>query len=154
MPTPNKPKPKKTTVASAPKPRAKKSPRREKKKRVVVLDDNVTVVTLWRELVGKACNKAEVLCFTDSMLAWEELQSAPPALLITDLVHPGIKGLEMIKRLAIEQVTYPILVDTASFQRLQKKVAKAAGPDLNITVFAKPFFADEMIAILKQILTA
>ena len=60
----------------------------------------------------------------------------------------------MIKRLAIEQVTYPILVDTASFQRLQKKVAKAAGPDLNITVFAKPFFADEMIAILKQILIA
>lgn len=83
---------------------------------------------------------AEIVKFKDGDAAWQELSQRDPDLFITDFVHPGVDGLELLKRLAGNPAEYPILFITGfQVQELCEEFCQTWCPQLKITFLEKPF---------------
>lgn len=105
--------------------------------RIVLLDDN----DVMRDMVAMAIREwfkdLTLLSFADCETAWQELLRTDPDLLITDIVHGGVDGLELVSMLAERRVKYPILVTSGNSS--EKEVLRRAGPDLNVAYLRKPY---------------
>lgn len=77
---------------------------------------------------------------TDGSTAWSMIQSSDYALVITDLLMPGLNGIELIRRIKEHcPETRVVAISGAGFEMLE--AARAAGADLAL---AKPFSPAEM----------
>ena len=90
--------------------------------------------------VVSACNGKEGL---------EKFESLQPNIVITDLVMPGMSGLEMcraIKRVATTKV--PVIACTSKDQDLDRMWALKQGVDIYLT---KPFTKDDILQALRSL---
>jgi len=105
----------------------------------VVIDDCAEMVVMWETILIQVLPEARVVKFQDSDRALCALEKKAPDLFITDLMHPGISGFDLLKRLAIMKVNYPIIVASGNLGLARAGARRAAGPDLKVSFWDKPF---------------
>jgi CheY-like chemotaxis protein/Tfp pilus assembly protein PilF len=114
------------------------TPSRQKLK-VVLLEDDAGCQMFIQNLLSEMAGDFEFITFTNGDEAWAGLQSLQPDLLITDHIHHGMSGWELIERLSESKPSFPIIFMTAYStapnnlpQLVQRgiKVIYSAKPDL------------------------
>ena len=124
------------------------------KKRVLWVENEPGVVELIDCLFNESglALRLEIQHVADGDEAWEELKRSNPDLLVTDLEHPGLDGIELLKLLAAKNVKYPILIlsgfDGAEERQRFCKFCEQEVPELEVNVMSKPFGNQELISYL------
>lgn len=116
--------------------------------RLLVIEDNRDIAAYngslfaGRYAVSFACNGAEGL---------KKAVDLVPDLIITDLMMPGIDGLEVCRQVRAHEVTdhIPIIVVTAKITEAERVKGLKAGADAYL---AKPFNAEELRTRVEQLL--
>ncbi|CDM66160.1 response regulator transcription factor [Pyrinomonas methylaliphatogenes] len=118
----------------------------ERRPRILVVDDEQQIIRVLR--TSLATHGYEVRTATDGLSALEIFKEWTPDLVLTDLMMPGINGLELCRRLrAISQV--PILILSVKGEERAKVEALDIGADDYIT---KPFGCAELLARVRAAL--
>lgn len=116
------------------------------KGRILVVDDDKTLVRLMREALAKA--EYDVITASNGIDALQELYSKQPDLLLLDVMMPRMDGWETAQR--VRQVSQvPIIMLTAKDEESDKLKGFAAGVDDYVT---KPFSFAEIVARVSAVL--
>ena len=90
----------------------------------------------------------EPLVFGDGALALEAIRAAPPALVVLDLMLPGLDGLALCRAVrAFSEL--PIVMVTARVEEIDRLLGLESGAD---DYLCKPFSPRELMARIKAIL--
>ena len=113
---------------------------------IVVVDDDEHI----RELASIYLSKEgfHVECATDGASAVEKVRTAHPALVVLDLMLPGMSGYDVCRAVRQES-DVPIIMLTARNEDIDKIVGLELGADDYVT---KPFNPRELVARVKAIL--
>jgi two-component system KDP operon response regulator KdpE len=116
------------------------------KARILVVDDDKTLIRLMREALAKA--DYETITASNGIDALQELYSKQPDLVILDVMMPRMDGWETAQR--IRQVSQvPIIMLTAKDEESDKLKGFSVGVDDYVT---KPFSFAEMVARVGAVL--
>lgn len=116
--------------------------------RVLVVDDERAV----RESLERALalHGFEVVTAAEGLEALRAIQGeAPPAVIVLDILMPGVDGLQLTRRLRADAVDTPILLLTARDQLHERVEGLDTGAD---DYLVKPFALDELVARLWALL--
>ena len=117
--------------------------------RILIVDDEKDIV----DLVAYNLEKEgyEALKAFDGEKALALVRTKKPALVVLDLMLPGIQGLEVCKRLRrdAETASVPIIMLTAKGEELDRVIGLEVGADDYVT---KPFSVKELVARVKAVL--
>jgi DNA-binding response OmpR family regulator len=122
-------------------------------RRVLIVDDSRRVLGGYDVLIRHWYREATVLSFPCGTKALVDLLRHDPDLLILDLHHRALGGFDLLRILRglskQRPVRYPILVVSglARAGSMREEIHECAGPDLDLTVLAKPV-ADEFFRAL------
>ena len=122
----------------------------QRKIKVFILEDEPVASQFYADLLEAVDRRFQVFKFVDGDDAWAELTKVDPDIFITDIVHPGLDGWEMLKLLAAEKVAYPILVVTGDSQSIG--LYKSVYPDLKLELLGKPFRIQSFYKLLAALL--
>jgi two-component system, OmpR family, phosphate regulon response regulator PhoB len=118
-------------------------------KKILVADDEADVLNL-------VCNNLKSAGFTplqaeDGPSALEQARANLPALIVLDLMLPGMSGLEVCKALKVEPATknIPILMLTAKAEEVDRILGFELGADDYMT---KPFSPRELVLRVQSVL--
>ena len=127
---------------------AASSPQRRIK--AFIIEDEPIAARLYSGLLASFCspNQVHLQTFTDGDAAWAELTKVDPDILITDLLHPGLDGEEILNLLAAEKVDYPILL--IADDSLPADFYKTCYPELKLGTIGKPFQVSTFYAHLSR----
>ena len=114
--------------------------------RLLMIDDDEKLVALTREYLES--HGFEVVAAHDGHAGVEAVRATEPALVILDLMLPGIDGLEVCRRLR-QWSRVPILILTAKGDETERVVGLEMGAD---DYLSKPFNARELLARIRAIL--
>jgi DNA-binding response OmpR family regulator len=115
-------------------------------KSVLVVEDDREIASLIElHLNDLGC---EVRLAHDGETGLEEALKRPYALVILDLMLPGLEGLELCRRLRAEPNYTPVLMLTAKSSELDRVIGLEMGADDYLT---KPFSIRELLARVKAI---
>ncbi len=109
----------------------------QRKLKVFIVEDELLNIELYHSLLATLSDRFQICAFRDGDSAWEELSKADPDILITDMLHPGLDGWELLELLAAEKVSYPILVISGDHQGVD--FLKSCHPNLSLHFLGKPF---------------
>lgn len=113
--------------------------------RVVVVDDENDILRILAEILQ--AEGYEPVTFWDAASAFEYIVLERPALIITDLLMPGMNGQELVTRVR-EQcgIDLPIVVMSAS-------VNMSAVTGMPVQAFlSKPFDLDDLLGLVEELL--
>ena len=115
---------------------------------LVVEDDRVTAGLLRYILVEEGWEVDVVHTGSDALRAIRS--SAPPALVLTDLLVPQVGGFELVRavRTAAGWDAVPIVVLTAHWSRKCESDARRAGAD---AAYGKPFDPEELLDAVRPL---
>jgi len=118
-------------------------------KKILVAEDELDVLNLVATNLKAA--GYQVLKAEDGESALEQTRNALPALVILDLMLPGMSGLEVCRVLKAESTTrgIPILMLTAKAEEVDRIVGLELGADDYVT---KPFSPRELVLRVRSIL--
>lgn len=115
---------------------------------ILVVDDEasvVEVVALYLKREGFAVRQAK-----DGPAALSAVRDHEPALIVLDLMLPGVDGLEIMRRLRSEyKSNVPVIMLTARSQEIDRVYGLELGADDYVT---KPFSPIELVARVKAVL--
>ena len=114
--------------------------------KILIVDDEPSIVELARVYLAREGYQVESVASGPSAL--EQIRRHPPALVILDVMLPGMDGFEVCRRLR-EGSDVPILMLTARGDDTDKIVGLELGAD---DYLAKPFNPRELTARVKAIL--
>lgn len=118
---------------------------KSKKKRILVVDDDVAMRTLLREiLTGKIYDVVEA---ADGQQALDLIHQGSFDLIITDRSMPSLGGLELLQALRREKIEIPSLVISAYGD--EDMWAKAIGLGAEDYIL-KPFTSDSVLAVVRK----
>ena len=120
----------------------------ETPRRVLLVEDETAV----RELVERILRKAgfEVTAAPDPLIALRTAAEAGPFdLLVSDVVMPGMNGIELARELRAIRPDLRVLLISGYTEEAVGRV----GPD-GLDLLSKPFTAEELLARIRTILTA
>src|SRR5258706_16429964 len=117
-----------------------------KTKILIVEDDPNILLGLEEILKGEGfevavCNRGDK--------ALEAVTKQPPALIVLDVMLPGVSGYDICKQLRAKKITTPILMLTAKGQEMDKVIGLDLGADDYVT---KPFGVRELLARIHALL--
>jgi two-component system, OmpR family, phosphate regulon response regulator PhoB len=117
--------------------------------RVVVVEDEPDIAEVLRFNLEKAGFTVDTLPRGDTAL--EALRKSPPALVVVDLMLPGLDGLELTRILKRDPATarLPLVMLTAKGEEVDRIVGLELGADDYI---AKPFSPREVVLRIKAVL--
>jgi DNA-binding response OmpR family regulator len=115
--------------------------------RLLVVEDEAKVAALVAR--GLRAERFAVDVADNGRTGWEMASTHPYDLIILDLMLPGIKGTELLKRLRQRNSEVPVLVLTAKDATADKVANFSAGADDYLT---KPFAFAELIMRVKALL--
>lgn len=107
------------------------------KLRVVVVEDDSLLQTLYRETFASWPIEIELCVLNHGLDALVELGRQPPDLLIADLRMPGLDGFEMIRRLRENPVASETAIVVVSALTADEIEAEGGLPE-DVTVYRKP----------------
>ncbi|MEO1287502.1 MAG: response regulator transcription factor, partial [Chloroflexota bacterium] len=114
--------------------------------RILIVDDEQRIIDLARMYIEQAGYQVESA--TDGKVALNMILDDEPALIVLDLMLPGLDGLEICRRVRA-QSDVPIIMLTARSDDIDKIVGLELGADDYLT---KPFNPRELVARVKAIL--
>src|SRR3954454_11543511 len=114
-------------------------------KAILVVDDEPAILDMIAELLGY--EGYQVVTTSQGSVALARAKADPPALILLDLMMPGISGWQVIAALKASPQTRAIPVVVLSARRDLPATAKELGI---VTFLAKPFDIDELIDIVQQ----
>jgi len=117
------------------------------KVKILVVEDDPHIL-LGLEEVLKSDNFEVVTC-NHGNKAIEAVTKHRPALMILDVMLPGLSGYDVCKQLRAKKITTPILMLTAKGQEIDKVVGLDLGADDYVT---KPFGVRELLARIHALL--
>lgn len=113
---------------------------------ILIIEDDADIANLLDIHLGDLGYQTETA--SDGTTGLERALSGTHALVILDLMLPGLDGLEVCKRLRAEHRTLPILMLTAKSEELDKVLGLELGADDYLT---KPFSIRELMARVKAL---
>ena len=114
-------------------------------KAILVVDDEPAILDMIAELLGFEGYQVVTTSQGSVALAWA--QADPPALILLDLMMPGMSGWQIIAALKAAPQTRAIPIVVLSARRDLPAIAQ----DLGIVTFlTKPFDIDELIGIVRH----
>jgi DNA-binding response OmpR family regulator len=114
---------------------------------ILVVDDDAHIVQLVRMYLER--EGYQVHSAADGLAALESVQALNPALLVLDIMLPGLDGLEVCRRLRANDNPVTILMLTARDEDIDKIIGLELGADDYLT---KPFNPRELTARVKALL--
>jgi CheY-like chemotaxis protein len=112
---------------------------------ILVVDDEPAILEMIAELLSY--EGFEVVTTSQGSVALTRAEADPPALILLDLMMPGMSGWQVIDALKASPQTRAIPIVVLSARRDLPATAK----ELGIAVFlTKPFDLDELISIAHQ----
>ncbi len=117
--------------------------------RILIVDDEPFLRRILTYMLTGAGHKVE--CAEDGEQAWVRLGTMdPPDLIISDLMMPGISGIELVRKLREERGSQiPVLILTARGQRFDEDEARTCGANAFMT---KPFSSHELLDRVRGLL--
>ena len=116
------------------------------KGRILIVDDDKTLVRLMREALSKA--EFDVITAANGIDALQELYAKQPDLILLDVMMPRMDGWETAHRVR-QMSQVPIIMLTAKDEESDKLKGFAAGVDDYVT---KPFSFAEIVARVQAVL--
>jgi len=117
------------------------------KEAILVVEDDPAILTGLVDLLeGEGF---EVRSATDGPAALQEYRTAPPALVLLDVMIPRLSGLDVCREIRKKDALTPILMLTAKGQEVDKVVGLELGADDYIV---KPFGVGELVARVRAAL--
>jgi len=116
-------------------------------KSVLIVEDDPALAALLAEVLGE--DGYDVRIASDGARALEIVAVQPPAVILLDLMLPGMSGPELYAELRSRGVSAPVLVISAS--RNGAATARGMGAD---SFIAKPFDIDEVLTRVEELLRA
>lgn len=114
---------------------------------ILVVDDEPNIVQLARLYLERDGFRVEAV--GDGRAALEAAERLKPALMVLDIMLPGMDGLEVCRRVRAKNSPMPILMLTARDDDVDKILGLELGADDYLT---KPFNPREMVARVKAVL--
>lgn len=114
---------------------------------VLLVDDEANIIQLERLYLEREGYRVEAV--GDGLAALKSAESLRPALVVLDIMLPGIDGLEVCRRLRAANNPVLILMVTARDEDIDKILGLELGADDYLT---KPFNPRELVARVKAIL--
>jgi two-component system, OmpR family, response regulator BaeR len=119
--------------------------------RIAIVEDERELAALVADYARAAGYTAAV--FGDGAVALDALRRDPPALLVLDLMLPGLDGLSLCRALRADAdpvlAALPVVMVTARVEEIDRLLGLDAGAD---DYLCKPFSPRELIARIKAIL--
>jgi two-component system response regulator BaeR len=119
--------------------------------RIVIVEDEGELAALVADYARAAGYAADV--FGDGAAALAALRADPPALVVLDLMLPGLDGLALCRALRADAnpvlADLPVVMVTARVEEIDRLLGLEAGAD---DYLCKPFSPRELIARIKAIL--
>jgi DNA-binding response OmpR family regulator len=115
--------------------------------RIFVVDDEQSIidfVRIYLEREGFAC-----VGINDGMVAYNRIMDEKPALVVLDVMLPGMSGFDVCRRLRASNNQVPVIMLTAKEEDIDKILGLELGADDYLT---KPFNPRELIARIKAVL--
>jgi CheY-like chemotaxis protein len=114
-------------------------------KAILVVDDEPAILDMIAELLGY--EGYQVVTTSQGSAALAHAKHDPPALILLDLMMPGMSGWQLIAALKASPQTRAIPIVVLSARRDLPAIVK----DLRIRTFlSKPFDIDELISTVRQ----
>jgi two-component system sensor histidine kinase/response regulator len=114
-------------------------------KAILVVDDEPAILDMIAELLGY--EGYHVVTTSQGSVALAQAKNNPPALILLDLMMPGMSGWQVIAALKASPQTRAIPIVVLSARRDLPVIAN----DLGVVSFlAKPFDIDELIGVVQQ----
>ena len=115
---------------------------------VLLIEDEPNIAEAISFILGR--DGWTVTALTDGLGAEAAVRSAPPDLVILDLMLPGRSGLDILAALRSDPETagLPVMMLTAKGQGRDREAAERAGVDL---FMAKPFSNADMLASVRAL---
>jgi DNA-binding response OmpR family regulator len=120
--------------------------RTEQMKRILLVDDDLSLCNLLNEYLGRA--GFEVESVHDGRDALDRILSGKYLAIVLDLMLPGIMGLDLLQRVRAKS-NIPILILTAQGEEIDRILGLEVGAD---DYLAKPFNPRELTARLNAVL--
>ncbi|WP_100012049.1 response regulator transcription factor [Lentibacillus sediminis] len=117
------------------------------KKKILIVDDEASIVTLLNYNIEKAGYQTDVAY--DGQEAVQKAEANDYDLIVLDLMLPEMDGMEVCKHLRSNKIDTPILMLTAKDEEFDKVLGLELGADDYLT---KPFSPKEVVARIKAIL--
>jgi two-component system response regulator BaeR len=119
--------------------------------RIVIVEDEPELAALVADYARAAGYTADV--FGDGAAALDALRRDPPALVVLDLMLPGLDGLSLCRALRADAnpvlAGLPVVMVTARVEEIDRLLGLDAGAD---DYLCKPFSPRELVARIKAIL--
>jgi CheY-like chemotaxis protein len=114
----------------------------------VEVDD--TTLDLMVQVLGEEFPEAEIRAFRNGPDALASCLADPPALLITNVVMPGMSGIELIKAMRQQGMEVPTFITSGyySAKRCEREGIRTGG---TTRFLAKPFSGDALIAMVQSL---
>ena len=117
------------------------------RQRVLVVDDDPTVSDVVRRYLERA--GFEVVLAADGPAALAAFEQWRPALVVLDLMLPGMDGLEVCRRMRARDGDVPVVMLTALGEEADRVVGLEIGADDYVT---KPFSPRELVLRVRSVL--
>ncbi len=114
---------------------------------ILLVDDEPNIVQLARMYLERDGFRVEAV--GDGRAALQAVERLKPALMVLDLMLPELDGLEVCRRLRVQNHPIPIIMVTARDEDVDKIIGLELGAD---DYLAKPFNPRELVARIKAIL--
>jgi DNA-binding response OmpR family regulator len=114
---------------------------------ILLVDDEVNIVQLARLYLER--DGYQVRSVGDGLEALKATVEYRPALVVLDIMLPGLDGMEVVRRLRSDHNNVPVLMLTARDEDIDKIIGLELGADDYMT---KPFNPRELVARVKAIL--
>lgn len=114
---------------------------------ILLVDDEINIVQLARLYLER--DGYQVQSVGDGLAALKAIAEYRPALVVLDIMLPGLDGMEVVRRLRSDHNNVPVLMLTARDEDIDKILGLELGADDYVT---KPFNPRELVARVKAIL--
>jgi two-component system, OmpR family, response regulator len=112
---------------------------------ILLIEDDLVVADVLRRLLIRASYTVRVV--TDGIQALAALDEELPAILILDLILPGVNGFTILEHIHEHQMLMPIIIITAN------PLYHDSLHDAGIRhVLIKPFHIEELLAALRAVI--
>lgn len=117
--------------------------------RVLIVDDEQLIHDVVGTILG--LEEFDVQSASDAEEGWTLLQADVPDLIVSDVMMPGMDGLEFCRRVRDDErfANVPMVLLTVRDHDDDRREAKEAGADAYVT---KPFSPLELIATIENLL--
>lgn len=123
-------------------------PRAKSKRRVVlVVDDDDMIRRLVRTVLE--ADDLDVVEAPNGDIALQMVESAHPAIVVLDIMMPGINGVEVCRR--VDHSTVKVIILTARDDPVLEQQCREAGADAFLT---KPFSSIELLDLIDELVPA